>query len=282
MKFKNFDQYINQHSNNFSSFSKKVILATSESLDFPYFEYLNSSYDLNESDSRCPIIVSDDFVFKSDIVNESSMYNLNACPIYESIISELPNSDFIPRECKDIRDIKKLRFPVTAYHKNGSMDFKTLGKLKSSEIIYDKFREKIIPKTKFKVLSFKGEPISIVETINKLPLDVNLKRFKYLNKINDISKSLFEKYNIDLCNIEIFESIKGDLYLNNINKKLDLNPHQAYKVYESVYEDFYSAKLPNWVKKKMINESISKYYQTKLYDSMLIKTEHTMDYSKLV
>lgn len=282
MNFKNFDQYVSQYSNDFSSFSNKVSLATSESLDFPYFNYLNSSYDLNESDLGTPIIISEGFAFTSENLNESFTYNLNASPMFETVVSDLSNMDFIPKECRNIRDIKKLKFPVTAYHKNGHDDFKTVGKLRSSEGIYNRFREKIVPKTKFKVLSFKGDPISIVETINKFPLDVNIKRFKYLNKVNEISKVLYEKYKLDFYNIELLESMKGGLYLNGVNRKLDINPHQAYKVYEAAYEDFYSAKLPNWVKKKMISESVSKYYQTKLYDSMLIKTEHTLDYSKLV
>lgn len=282
MGFKTFDQYINQYSKDFSNYSNKVGIATSESSDFPYFNYLKSHFELNESSNDIPIIVSEGFAFESESINESLTYNINSCPNIEDIRLDFANENFITKEQRSFDSIKKLKFPVTAYHKNGSTDFKTIGKLRASNEIYHSFREKVIPKTKFKVLSFKGDPISIVETINKFPLDVNIKRFKYLKEVSEISKKLYDKYKLDFYNVEVLESIKGGLYLNGVNKKLDLNPHQSFKVYEAAYEDFYSSRLPNWVKKKMIKESVSKYYQTKLYDSMLIKTDNTMDYSSMV
>lgn len=282
VKFKNFDQYTSQYSNDATSFLNKVGIATSESIDFPYFEYLKSHFDLNESASDIPIIVSSDFAFESQAIYESNRftYNLNEAPSIDTIYEDFSGAQFIPKLAKSIPDAKKLKFPVVAYGKKGESEFKTIGKLRSSEGIYSKFREKIVPKTKFNVLSFKGKPISIVERVNKFPLDVNLKRFKHLSRVNEISKKLFEKYDLDFYNIEILESVKGGLYINGMNKKLELNPHQAYVVYENAYEDFYNSRIPNWVKNKIITEHVSKYYKNKAYDAMLLKTSHTMDYSK--
>lgn len=282
MSFKTFNEYINQFSSEFSNYSNRVGLATSESLNFPYFNYLKSHFDVNEMDSNYPIIIGEGFAFESSVINESFTYNLNTCPDFDQVSVDFKEKSFIPSEARSFNEVKKLKFPVTAYHKDGKEDFKTIGKLRGSDNIYNRFVEKIVPKTKFKVLSFKGNPISIIETVNKFPLDVDIKRFKYLNEVSKISNDLHSKYKIDFYNIEILESTKGGLYLNGVNKKMDLNPHQSFKVYEAAYEDFYNTRLPNWVKKKMIDESVSNYYKQKSYDSMLIRTDNTMDYSKLV
>lgn len=282
MNLKNFNQYTKQYSTDVKSFINRVAIATNEDIDFPYFDYIKNSYDLKENHKNIPIIVSDSFVSESSAIYESNefTYNLNELPSMDRVFEDFKDESFITNQTYNIKDIKKLKFPVTAYHKNGSDEFKTIGKLRSSEGVYERFREKIIPTTKFKVLSFKGDPISIVETINKFPLDVDIKRFTLLNEIKKITKALHEKYDLDFYNVEILESAKRGLYLNNVNKKLDLNPHQAFVVYESAYNDYYSSRVPNWVKEQMINESVGKYYKQKAYDSMLIKSRHTLDYSK--
>lgn len=282
MKFKNFDQYIEQYSTDINSFINKVAIATSESINFPYFDYIKSSFDINEKFSNIPIIISSDFTFESDTINESSRfkYNLNEAPKIDKVYADFINESFVPKSVTDIKQIKQLKFPITAYNKHKQVDYLTKGKLKSAEEIYERFREKIVPKTKFNVLSFKGKPISIVEKINKFPLDVDLNKFKYINEVSKISSALNEKYNLDFYNIEILESAKGGLYLSDVNKQLTLNPHQAFKVYESSYEDYYQARIPNWVKNKMIEECVGNYYKQKSYDSMLFNSKHTMDYSK--
>jgi hypothetical protein len=282
VSFKTFNEYVNQYSKDFNSYTGKVGIASNESSNFQHFKHLKSHFDLNENTSEIPVIMFEGFAFESESINESFTYNANNCPDLEAVRSDFSKSDFITNEVTVLSEVKKLRFPVTAYYGDDHKDFKTIGQLKKSEHVYDKFREKIVPKTRFRTLSFKGEPISIVEYVNKLPLDVNLKRFKHLNQVSNISKSLYEKYKLDFYNIEILESINGVLYVNGVNKKLDLNPHQSFKVYEAAFEDFYSTCIPNWVKRKMIKEDVSKYYQTKLYDTMLIKTENTMDYSKML
>jgi hypothetical protein len=282
VKYKNFNQYSEQYSRDANTFINKVAIATNENINFPYFNYIKNQYELKENLNKIPVIVADDYSFKSNALYESEFtYNLNKAPNFNMVIEDFSGAKFIPSYTRDIKTIKKLKFPIIAYNKLGEgVEYKTLGKLKASEGLYEKFREKVIPKTKFNILSFKGKPISIVESINKFPLDVDMNRFVHMKEATKISEELYEKYNLDFYNVELLESVKGGLYLNNVNRKLDLNPHQALTVYEAAYSDFYDSKLPNWVKNKMITESISKYYKTKLYDSMLIKSRHTLDYSK--
>lgn len=281
MKYKNFDQYTSQYSKKESDYLNKIGIATSGSLEIPYFSKIENTFDLKEKFLDIPVIMSSDFSNESVALFESNnfTYNFNDSPSIDKVYEDFSGSEFIPKMVNSISDTKKLRFPITAFGKEKS-EFKTIGKLRSSEGIYKKFMEKIVPKTRFNILSFKKNPISIIEKVNGFPLDVNINRFKYLDSIKQISEKLHEKYDLDFYNIEILESIKGGLFINDVNKKIDLNPHQGLLVYESAYNDFYNSRLPNWVKSKIKKEYISKYYQTKLYDSMLVKTQHTMDYAK--
>jgi len=282
VNFKNFDQYTRQYSNDVASFINRVAIATNETIEFPYFDYIKNKFDLKENHKNIPIIVSDDFTSESTAIYESGefTYNLNEMPSIEEVFDDFKNEKFITNQKYNIKDTKQLKFPITAYSKNSETEFKTIGKLRASEGVYERFREKIVPKTKFNVLSFKGEPISIVEKINKFPLDVDMRRFALMTEVKNIARTLHKKYDLDFYNIEIYESIQGGLYVNGVNRKLDLNPHQALTVYEYAYNDYYSTKIPNWVKNKMIEESVSKYYKQKHYDSMLVKSKHTMNYSK--
>lgn len=284
MKFKNFNQYSRQYSNDVTSFTNRVAIATNEEIDFPYFDYIKNKFDLKENYKNIPIIVSDDFSNESVALYESEefTYNLNELPSMKQVFEDFKTSSFTTNQTYNIKEVKSLKFPITAYSKRGETEFKTIGKLRSSEDIYNRFREKIVPKTKFTVLSFKGDPISIVETINNFPLDVDLRRFTFLSEVSKISKALHEKYDLDFYNIELLESIKGGLYINGVNRKLDLNPHQAIKVYEAAYSDYYSTRVPNWVKEQMINESVSSYYKQKYLDSQLVKSKHTFKYDKYI
>lgn len=284
MKFKNFDQYSRQYSKDVTSFTNRVAIATNEEIDFPYFDYIKNKFDLKENYKNIPIIVSDDFTNESDALYESEefTYNLNELPSMQQVFDDFKTDRFTTNQTYNIKEVKSLKFPITAYSERGETEFKTIGKLRSSEDIYNRFREKIVPKTKFTVLSFKGDPISIVETINNFPLDVDLRRFTLLREVKKIVAALNEKYNLDFYNIELLESVKGGLYINNVNRKLNLNPHQAFTVYEAAYSDYYTSRVPNWVKEQMINESVSKYYKQKYLDSQLVKSKHTFDYSKYV
>jgi hypothetical protein len=283
VKFKNFNQYSDQYSSDVNTFINKVGIATNEDIDFPYFNYIKNQYDLKETYDNFPIIIADDYMYESSSLNESKFtYNLNKTPSFDKVLEDFNGSKFIPSYTNDIKNVKKLKFPITAINDEGEISYSTVGKLRASEGIYERFTEKIVPKTKFTILSFKGKPISAIETINRFPLDVDLSRFEFIKEVKDISKQLHDKYNLDFYNVELIESVKGGLYINNVNRKLNLNPHQAITVYEAAYGDYYSARVPKWVKEQMINESVSKYYKQKHFDSMLIKSNHTLNYKKYI
>lgn len=282
MKYKKFDDYIREYSKDIKTFSNKVAIATNENIDFKYFNVIKSEFDVKEN-IDIPTIISGDFQPKSSPIFESfiSTYNYGKIPVLDVVYEEFAEETFVPKMVKDIKEIKKLNFPVTAYGTKEIDEYKTIGKLKACEKIYDSFRESPVLKTKFTVLAFQDQPLSIIETINRYELDVDSKRFKYLNEVNSIINKLYETYtNLQFYNVELVESIKGEIYITGLNKKLKLNPHQAKVVYECAYEDYYKSRIPNWAKKEIFNESVVPYYKRKAQDSKLRTSEHSIDYSK--
>tara|TARA_Y100000389_G_scaffold197624_1_gene232574 strand:- start:234 stop:1094 length:861 start_codon:yes stop_codon:yes gene_type:complete len=282
LKFKNFDQYTKHKSKDINTFINKVAIATNEDLLCPYFNRITEKDILVESSKEFPVIISKDFGNKFNTLNESfnQAYNSNMLSENVDIFNNLKDQDFTPKSVNDIKKIKSIKFPIIASNKNLISEFKTVGKLRSSEKIFNRFTEQIVPRTKFKVLSFRNKPLSIVESINKFPLDVEMNGFKYINEVNSMIKKVHEVYNLDFYNVEILESNNGKIYINSINQNINPNPHQAISVYEEAFKDYYQTSLPSWVKNKMITEHSIPYYNKKKYDSMLIKSSYTMDYSK--
>jgi hypothetical protein len=279
---KNFDQYSSQFSADPLNFLNRVAIATDESFNHSYFHTIKNKFDLLDSPIDVPVIITDSFNESTQIINESlsRKYNSSVLPNREELFDLFKSSSYVPNETNDIKKIKSLKFPITAAGRDYRDDYKSITQLKNSERLYSRFTEKPAARTRFKILGFKNEPISIVEWINKFPLDVELNGFQYMNEAQDLCKRIYEKFKSDVYNIEVIESIDGKIYIESIDRKLDLNPHQAKLLYESIYEDFYRTRLPNWVKNK-INEEYSKsYYKRKVYDTELIKSKHCINYSK--
>lgn len=281
---KTFNQYSVQFSKDPSNFLNRVNIATSEGFNYDYFNIISNSFDLKESDDSVPVILTDNFSADYEVINESTIYKYNngPSPSKSTVLESFSNTEYSPNYVNSIRDVKKLKFPIVASNSKSSDEYKTIGKLKNCNSVYNRFTEKPVPKTLFKILSFKGKPISIVEWINRFPIDVDMNSFKYLDESIDLSNSVHEKFKLDLCNISILESDKGKIYISSVDKIFDFNPHQAKLVYEEIYEDFYRSRLPNFIKNKVMTESVIPYYKNKYYDSKLIKSNHSMDYSRYI
>jgi len=282
MKFHNFENYAKRFSDYKVSFLGKIGLASGTRPKHHYFSHIGNEFDLLDSD--VPVIISEDFNFKSSMVNESSRnrYNSASSPDINSVFSEFMDKSWIPKAVDSIQNVKSLKFPIVATSGHDRDLYKTLGKLRSAEKRYKKFIESPQPKTRFRVIAFRNEPICIEEKINRMPFDVSLNGFKHLNSFSNIAESIYGSYGLDVYNMELIESLDGNIYLNDVNKLLDLNPHQAYTVYNTVYQDYYNSKLPSWVKNRILDEDLSEYYKRKYFDSKLIKSNNSMDYSKYI
>lgn len=279
---KSFDQYSSQFSSDPSNFLNKIGIATSENFNHSYFKVIQNKFDLMEAAIDFPIIITDTFNETTQVINESltHKYNSSALPNQESVLESFKDLGYLPNEVDNIRNVKSLTFPITAIGKNFKDEHKSIGSLRKAERIYSKFRENPVARTRFKVLGFKGNPISVVEWINKFPLDVELTGFQYSKDLENICESINKKFNLDVYNVNIIESINGKIFVESIDRNLDLNPHESKLLYESIYRDFYKSRLPNWIKNKINEEYTKLYYKRKFYDSALIKSKHTLNYSK--
>ena len=282
MAFKTFSEYSRTNSNDIKSYLNRVVLATNEKIEYSYFDSISNIFEFNKLDTDKPVIMYEKFTFDYSTINESEVftYGIYNTPSSDDIYRDLLENEYVPSRVDNIKNIKKLKFPIIAKNEKITSKYKTMGKLKKSENIYSNFIEDIIPKTRFKALAFKGNPICLQEKINKYDIDCDLLDFKYASNINSICKSLYSKYGLDFYSIRLIESSKGKIYLEGVEGITSLNPYQAITVYESAYNDFYQAKLPTWVKKKIIKESVAPYFKSKRYDNLLIKSKNAIDCSK--
>lgn len=279
MKFKNFSEYLNEKDGDIKSYLNKVAIATSRDV-CPIFKKVDSDEDIVELSEKMAVIISDDFAYRDSSVNESSVAYNSAKSDLTDLRSKMGDCENLPNQVNDIQDIKKLKFPVIATNKEGSDRFKTIGKLKAAEKIYNTFKEDIVPKTRFKVLVFKDVIIGIQELINKLPLDVDINKFKDLGQLSSIAEKVNDAYSLDFYNIEVLESNKGKFYIKSVDQDINPNPLESVSLYEKAYLEYNKRPLPNWVKSKLKSEYVKPYCKSKYYDSMLVKSNNTMDYSK--
>lgn len=279
MKFRSFNEYLDDKSGDINMYIQKVGIATNNDVS-PIFKKITSSDDIEELSEEIAVILSDDYLHENSAINEHiSAFNNKKLDLSD-IRKQIGEFRHIPKKVTNIQEVKKLKFPIIASNKSGEYSYKTIGKLKASESIYKSFKESIVPKTRFNILAHKNKAISIVERINRMPLDVDVSKFSMLDQINDITNKIYETYSLDFYNIEVLESSKGTLYINSIDRNIKTNPRESVLLYENAYLEYNKRPLPNWVKNQMIKEYVVPYYKNKKYDSMMIKSKHTMDYSK--
>lgn len=277
---KRFEEYIKQFSKDPKVFEKQVIFASNLG-GSDIFEVVNdTSANVTEIDDH-PIIIWDNFDIKAKTINESKahIYNSVRLPSFGKIRTSLVGESYIAPSTTDRSKVKGLKFPIIATKGDESEVFKTYGKYKKSEIFFDSFRQKIVPKTKFDVIAFKGEPIHIQEKINGIGFDADLSRFKYPSQVTKIAKKVNEKFNTDFYHMELLES-SGKLYLNNVTTSAKLSPTQNVKMYEAAYESFYNQRLPKWYRDKVFEKYVKPYYEKRYLDALLIKPKNSIDFKK--
>jgi len=276
---KKFDDYLIAFSKDPRSFEKKIAIA-SESEVVSLFDRVKSPFDLDRGFST-PTIVWDSFDFKKHPLNECRAYffNTGKFPAGESLFEDLGDSDFVPTAILDRALVKGMKFPIVAIDGQGSEVFKTYGKFKKAERRYSKFRESIVPRTRFDVIGFKNEPIHLQERINGIGFDVNLSRFPYLESVKSLLSKVYEKYSTDFYHVSVLE--KDDrLYLESASTSLKLTPSQSYSMYVKAYESYYETRLPNWFKNQAFESQVKPYYQKLNYDSLLLKPKYGIDLKK--
>lgn len=279
MALKKFDDYLISFSKDPSTFEKKIAI-TSSSETIPTFEWVRSPFDLDRGFST-PTIVWDQFDFKKHPLNESRAFFFNASqlPTTDEIFETLGDSDFVPKAVSDRAQVKKMRFPIVGIQGAEQEGFKTYGKFKKSEKRFSKFRESVVPRTRFDVIAFKKEPIHIQERINGIGFDVDPRRFQHLESIQNITSAIHEKYPADFYHVSVLER-DDRLFLESASTSFKLTPAQGHAMYVKAYESYYETRLPNWFKQQTFESQVKPFYEKRYFDWLLLKPKHSIDFKK--
>jgi hypothetical protein len=282
VKLKNFDSYSRAYSKDPKRFAQRVAIASPTAKGLEMFRVVKTANEAFNLEEDLPIIPWNNFSFSSSTINENFhnvIYNREELPDTRKLRSDFRTTEFIPSSIKDRSLVKKMKFPITGINKNGETDFKTYGKFKKSEDRFDEFQEKIVPLSRFEILAVGGRPLHAQKRVNKIPFDVDLSRFKYLDESLKICKKINEKYRPDFYLISLLES-GGKVYLESVSRDCPLTPSQGLRMYEAAYENHYNSKIPNWFKKEMFDSHVKPYYKKRYYDSLLLKPTGIIDLEK--
>jgi len=279
-KLKKFDEYLVIFSKDPKTFEKKIAFANKEGIDLDVFEVIRTPFD-EAIGNFTPTIIWNNFDFRKSQLNESKGFSFNSTIIPESkkILASLEGEDFMPQMVTERSQVKSMKFPIVAINGDDSEVFRTYGQFKKSEKRFSKFYESIKPDSIFDVIAFKNKPIHIQETVNGVGFDVEVKRFKHLPRISEITKSVNSKQPTDFYHMQILERA-GKLYLSNVDTSTKLSPTQGSAMYIKAYESFYERALPNWFKNQLFEKNNEPYYSKRYYDSLLLKPKYSIDLSK--
>jgi hypothetical protein len=273
VRLKNFDSYSRAYSSDPKRFNQRVAIASPTANGLGMFRVIKTANEAFSLDEDLPIIPWNNFSFSSGSINENFhnvIYNREPLPDRAQMRQDFKDTAFFPSTVKDRSLVKKMKFPILGINRAGETDFKTYGKFKKSEDRFDEFQEKITPLSRFEILASGDRPLHAQKRVNKIPFDVDLSRFKYLDEAASICKKINEKYRPDFYLVSLLEA-NGKIYLESVSRDCSLTPSQGLKMYESAYEKHYNSKIPNWFKKEMFDSHVKPYYKKRYYDSLLLK-----------
>ncbi len=273
MRLKKFTEYAKIYSKDPKTFEKMVQFSESTEVD------LFDKFGVGDVFGEKPVII-----WNSKLkVNESSsrIYNASQFPGKNEIFEFAEQVNLVSPKVTDRSLVKKMKFPIIGHSSSNQEEFKTYGKFKKSEKYFNFFREKISPSNRFEVIAYRTEPIHIQEKINKLGFDVNLKSFKHLDEVENSLEKINSKFKLDFYKLKLIES-NNSLYLESLESSGDLSPSQLVKMYETAYESYYEARLPQWFKKSVFEKYVQPYYQKRYYDSLLMKPKNAIDFKKFL
>lgn len=280
MPLKKFNEYLVNKSTDPKTFEKKVAFASTD-LKCDLFQVLTEESQFSGEFTSVPIVVWGDFKVTPKLINENrlSLYNIVELPSVDSIYEKLDGEPFIPKSTSNRLEVAKLKFPIVGVNGSQTAKFSTYNKFKKAEGKYSKFREDPMTSSKFNVIVFKKKPIHIQENINSIGFDVNLDTFKGVDTIKRVVESISKYHSLDLYRLDIIKS-DGGFYLKDLNRSGALSPSQKVKIYEAVYENHYSARLPVWFKNRLFENNIKGFYRKSYYDSLLLNPKYSIDFKK--
>ena len=186
--------------------------------------------------------------------------------------------DFIPKTVFSVDECKDLKFPIIAKPAEGKsaegiQKFDTYEELNKSKSKFDLYSEAIKIKREFRSFCFKNDVIEIDERLKIKDSEDFLKNAKTktdfyykmistsYDKIDDLKKILKDckkLTNLDFYSIDFAEDESGKLYVIEMNSRTGMGVEKMTKLYECVYEDFYSKPVDNETK-TFLNSAVQEW-----------------------
>jgi hypothetical protein len=227
-------------------FNKIQVIGESSSYVTP-FKRIDT---LEESNGTPILMLSSIKLLNESNVNDHIFYNNSNFNKKTNPFTKFIKESFIPKSTTVRKNVKRLKFPIVASLNGKETIYETYHRFKKSESNYTKFREKIIPKTKYDILFLNNKPVSVCENINDKLISKKIDS-SFNKSLTHVSKKILEKYKLDTFYIRLNEDARGKLYLNKLNSIQKLNENQSNLLYIALYENYYKHSLPQWFKNKL-------------------------------
>ena len=242
-------------------------------------------------------------------ISEDVMYNLpepmkvsgNKTDFYKMF----SDSDFICKTVYKREDAKDLKFPVIAKPDDGHSGvgieiFDNYEDLEKSKEEFANYSEVKDIDREFRVLLINETPILVHERVsmgeneikdkdsdeqtNFTYVDQDMRKLEFMDRSNEICKTIREKLKLGLWSLDIMIDKDGDCWVAEINSASGMAPDKMARAYVAVYEDFYGEELPQEFKTYLNEEYIKPIYKVNLKENaaQIKKSKCCVNYQNII
>ena len=242
-------------------------------------------------------------------ISEDVMYNLpepmkvsgNKSDFYKMF----KDCDFIPKAVYKREDAKDLQFPVIAKPDDGHSGvgieiFDNYEDLEKSKGEFENYSEAKDLDREFRVLLMKENPVLVHERVsvgeNEIKdkdsneqteftyVDQDVSKLDFMDKVDEICKTVREKLKLGLWSIDLMVDKSGDCWVAEINTASGMAADKMARVYIAIYEDFYGEQLPQEFKTHLNEEYIKPIYKINLKENaaQIKKSKCCVNYQNII
>ncbi len=242
-------------------------------------------------------------------ISEDVMYNLpepmkvsgNKTDFYKMF----SDSDFICKTVYKREDAKDLKFPVIAKPDDGHSGvgieiFDNYEDLEKSKGEFENYSEAKDLDREFRVLLMKEKPVLVHERVSASEneirdkesdeqteftyVDQDVSKLDFMDKVNEICKTIREKLKLGLWSIDLMIDKSGDCWVAEINTASGMAADKMARVYIAIYEDFYGEQLPQEFKTHLNEEYIKPIYKINLKENaaQIKKSKCCVNYQNII
>jgi len=242
-------------------------------------------------------------------ISEDVMYNLpepmkvsgNKSDFYKMF----KDCDFIPKAVYKREDTKDLQFPVIAKPDDGHSGvgieiFDNYEDLEKSKGEFENYSEAKDLDREFRVLLVNENPVLVHERVsigeNEIKdkdsneqteftyVDQDVSKLDFMDKVDEICKTVREKLKLGLWSIDLMVDKSGDCWVAEINTASGMAADKMARVYIAIYEDFYGEQLPREFKTHLNEEYIKPIYKINLKENaaQIKKSKCCVNYQNII